>query len=107
MQYNLTRDELLDMKRILILLHAEFHNPGATRYSNPKVNLDDLTDDAVYRIDHVLECNPNVAVPTRGAPTGTVEAATHIADGAFNRLETPSDWHEEFSRWDDYRRGRI
>lgn len=32
MRYNLTREELLDIKRLLTLLHAEYHNPGAARH---------------------------------------------------------------------------
>ena len=51
----LTEDELLDIKRTLTLLHAEIHNPGAARYIAQDVDLDALTEDAIYRIDHVLE----------------------------------------------------
>lgn len=51
----LTKDKLLDIKRTLMLLHAEMHNPGAARYIAQDVDLDALTDDAIYRIEHVLE----------------------------------------------------
>lgn len=59
--FNLTRDELLDIKRILTLLNADWHNPGAARHiTNGSFDCDREVADAIYRIDHVLECNPVV-----------------------------------------------
>ena len=53
---SLTRDEILDLKRALTLLHAEIHNPGAARYYIAQdVDLDRLTDEMIYVLDHVLE----------------------------------------------------
>lgn len=58
MRYNLTREELLDIKRLLTLLHAEYHNPGAARHiAGTGFDCDSEVEDAIYRIDHVLECN--------------------------------------------------
>jgi hypothetical protein len=55
---SLTRDEILDLKRALTLLHAEMHNPGAARYIAQDVDLDQLTDEMIYVLDHVLENLP-------------------------------------------------
>jgi hypothetical protein len=51
----LDEDELLDLKRTLTLLHAEMHNPGAARHIAQDVDLDKLTDEMVYMIDHAIE----------------------------------------------------
>jgi hypothetical protein len=56
---SLTRDEILDLKRALTLLHTEMHNPGAARYIAQDVELDRLTDEMIYVLDHVLENLPN------------------------------------------------
>jgi hypothetical protein len=59
LKYNLTRNELLDIKRILTLLHANWHNPGAAKHiTEGNFDCDRDVEDAIYRIDHVLECNP-------------------------------------------------
>jgi hypothetical protein len=57
LRLNLTRDELLDIKRLLTLLHADWHNPGAAKHINEHFDCDREVEDAIYRIDHVLECN--------------------------------------------------
>jgi hypothetical protein len=57
LRYNLTKDELLDIKRLLTLLHADWHNPGAAKHIAEHFDCDREVEDAIYRIDHVLECN--------------------------------------------------
>ncbi len=61
----IAEDELLDLKRALTLLRAEMHNPGAARHQTVQIDagryiaqdieLDRLTDEMVYLIDHALE----------------------------------------------------
>ena len=58
LRFNLTRDELLDIKRLITLLHADWHNPGAARYiTDGTFDCDHEVEDAIYRINHILECN--------------------------------------------------
>jgi hypothetical protein len=59
LRFNLTVDELLDIRRVITLLRAEWHNPGAARHITRSLSFDcdREVEDAIYRIDHVLECN--------------------------------------------------
>ena len=62
LRFNLTLDELLDIKQLLTLLHADHHNPGAARHINEHFDCDREVEDAIYRIDHVIEHN---TIPVR------------------------------------------
>lgn len=58
LRFNLTANELRDIKRLITLLHADRHNPGTARHiNNGSFDCDREVEDAIYRIDHVLECN--------------------------------------------------
>lgn len=57
LQYNLDKQELAQIRRTLVLLLDEVHNPGSCAHHYPKIDLNELAEVMIYAIDHVLESN--------------------------------------------------
>jgi hypothetical protein len=51
----MSQDELKAIRRLLTMLHAEYHNPGAARHIDPQFDVEYEFVDAIRRLDHELQ----------------------------------------------------